>query len=175
MTRKHSEGQKQLLYKLRRRALRLKLYPDAILREKARPVEIFDYVLEDFVKDMLAVMRAHKGIGLAAPQVGLLLRVIIAEVGNGPVCVINPQITCGVETDTMAEGCLSMPGVHVEVKRSTRMEIRGKDPGGKEIRLEAEGLLARVLQHEADHLEGTLICDYGPPVTPEEFENDLYP
>ncbi|MBW2037849.1 MAG: peptide deformylase [Deltaproteobacteria bacterium] len=170
-----SKKQYGWLKELEHRPLNLRIYPDPVLRQASRSVDIFNPVLEDFIADMLAVMRAHKGIGLAAPQVGILLRIIAADIGQGPVCVVNPRITHGVGNDVMAEGCLSVPGVQVNVRRDTKVEVRGKDARGKEAHLEAEGLLARVLQHEIDHLKGVLICDYGPPIAPEEFEHDLYP
>lgn len=109
---------------------------------------------------MLELMRAHHGIGLAAPQIGLLVRLIVADIGEGPVCLLNPLLTPAPPRDRMTEGCLSLPGVAVEVERARIVEVRGLDPPGSPVHFEARGLLARVLQHEVDHLDGVLIVDY---------------
>jgi len=145
---------------LEHRPLELRLYPDALLRDLAEPVEVFDKVLEKFGNDMLVFMRSHKGIGLAAPQVGIRRRIIVADIGESPLCMVNPQIIIASGRDHMIEGCLSLPGVNVDIDRMTYLEVRGQDPQGKDLRFTAEGLLARVIQHEIDHLNGILICDY---------------
>jgi len=124
-------------------------------------VIMFDHVLEDFFRVMLDLMREHRGIGLAAPQVGVLQRVVIADTGEGPVCLANPEILDRVGSDSLVEGCLSLPGIAVEVERKTEIHLRGKDHRGKKVEFDATGLLARVLQHEVDHLNGVLICDHG--------------
>lgn len=148
---------------IRRRPLRLRLYPDSVLRDIASPVTRCDQHLDALAEDMLALMRRHDGIGLAAPQVGLSLRLIVVDIGNGPLAVANPHLRPVVDdTDQRIEGCLSLPGVHAELTRRLRIELRGRSPGGKRLHMEAHGLLARVIQHEVDHLEGVLICDYGP-------------
>ena len=125
---------------------------------------MFGNIVQDFFDAMLRFMREHHGIGLAAPQVGVLQRVVVADTGQGPVCLANPEILDQVGSDTMVEGCLSLPGIAVEVERNTQMELRGQDHRGKKVEFEATGLLARVLQHEVDHLDGVLICDYGEPL-----------
>jgi peptide deformylase len=109
---------------------------------------------------MLELMRAHHGIGLATPQIGLLVRLIVADIGDGPVCLVNPLLTPAPPRDRMTEGCLSLPGVVVEIERPQIVEVRGLDQSGAPVHFEARGLLARVLQHEVDHLEGVLIVDY---------------
>ena len=160
----------QLIKELKRRPLTLRLYPDSILREKAEPVQSFNTVLQDFANDMLFFMQQHDGIGLAAPQVAILQRMVVADIGDSPICLEN-----------MIEGCLSLPGHTVDVNRNTWIEIRGKNLKGKRVDYEVEGLLARVLQHEVDHLNGILIFDYGKlkpelqdiPVVDEEIEHNV--
>ena len=146
----------------------MRFHPDPLLRRSANPVECFDTVLLEFVWDLLVFMRAHRGIGLAAPQVGVLQRIVVADPGQGPVCLVNPKILARDGAALMAEGCLSLPGVKVDVKRNAQIEIRGTNPQGKRVQFEANGLLARVLQHEVDHLNGVLICDHGVPLSVDE-------
>jgi len=145
---------------LTRRPLRLRLYPDSMLREICQPVRAFRRDVGGLVRDMLELMHRHAGIGLAAPQVGLLVQAIVADIGEEPVCVINPSLTPTGTIDRMTEGCLSLPGVFVEIEREIAVEVRGLDPAGSPVHFEAKGLMARVLQHEVDHLHGVLICDY---------------
>jgi len=143
------------------RPLRLRLYPDAVLREIAQPVRHVDGQVADLAHDMLGLMHQHEGIGLAAPQVGLLVRLIVADIGEGPLAIVNPHITPVADmADRMSEGCLSLPEVSVEIDRTQAIEVRGQDPTGTLLHFEAGGLLARVIQHEVDHLQGVLICDY---------------
>ena len=151
----------RLINELKRRPLSLQLYPDSILREKASPVKTFNTVLKDFANDMLFFMKQHDGIGLAAPQVGILQRIVVADIGEGPICLVNPEIVVESGTENMNEGCLSLPDYEVDVNRNKLIEIRGKNLEGKRIVFELDGLMARVLQHEVDHLNGILICDYG--------------
>jgi peptide deformylase len=153
-----------LMVDIPRRPLRLRLYPDAILREVASPVSRFDRRVTDLAAEMVELMLRHEGIGLAAPQVGVLQRLFVADVGNGPVCVVNPQLQLTAdEGDEMTEGCLSLPNTRVAIDRSQKIEVRGYEPTGKPLCMTAEGLLARVIQHEVDHLNGVLICDYALP------------
>ena len=171
----------QLIKELKRRPLTLRLYPDSILREKAEPVQSFNTVLQDFANDMLFFMQQHDGIGLAAPQVAILQRMVVADIGDSPICLVNPEIVAGSGMENMIEGCLSLPGYTVDVNRNTWIEIRGKNLKGKRVDYELEGLLARVLQHEVDHLNGILICDYGKlkpelqdiPVVEKEIEHNV--
>ncbi len=171
----------QLIKELKRRPLTLRLYPDLILREKAESVQSFNTVLQDFANDMLFFMQQHDGIGLAAPQLGILQRMVVADIGDSPICLVNPEIVAGSGRENMIEGCLSLPGYTVDVNRNTWIEIRGKNLKGKRVDYEVEGLLARVLQHEVDHLNGILIFDYGKvktelqdiPVVDEEIEHNV--
>ncbi len=139
---------------------RLKIYPDSVLREKSFPVFDFDKNLQSLINAMRRIMYEHKGIGLAAPQIGILKQVIIADVGNGLLTLVNPTILERKGEEILTEGCLSLPGIGVDVPRSTRLAISGFDQSGKAIEMELSGLMARVVQHEIDHLNGVLIIDY---------------
>ncbi len=143
------------------RPLSLRLYPDPLLRGLCCPVERFDSWLSDVLDEMLALMRVHGGIGLAAPQVGITQRLFVAEVEGYSLCLVNPEITARSGSDRMAEGCLSLPGIHVDVQRDRQIEVQGFDAQGRKRRHRVEGLSARVMQHEMDHLDGVLICDKG--------------
>jgi peptide deformylase len=137
----------------------LLVYPNPILRETS---EIVDGVGEDIgnlIDDMAETMYASRGIGLAAIQIGIPKRVIVIDVGEGLVALINPEI-CNREGESqMEEGCLCLPGVMVDVTRSERVTVKGLDGNGEEITIDAEGLFARALQHEIEHLDGILIVD----------------
>jgi len=140
--------------------LQLRIRPDPVLRVKAKPVEEFDKQLHDLMEEMLKFMRLHNGIGLAAPQVGMSRRIIVADIGTGPLALANPEILDETGKAEMVEGCLSLPGVEVNVQRKKRIEVTGVSSGGKEVRTAVSDLMARVIQHEIDHLNGILICDY---------------
>ena len=140
-------------------------YGDPVLRSKARPIEVFDDALRDEVRRMGALMHDSMGIGLAATQVGALRRVLVYRVEHeSPInALVNPEIEwSGREKEWMEEGCLSLPGVHVDVERPVRVRVRAQDPSGERIVVEASGLEARVIQHEIDHLDGVLILDRTP-------------
>jgi peptide deformylase len=137
-------------------------YGDPALRSRARPVEVFDAALADEVRRMGRLMDDALGIGLAATQLGVMHRVLVYRVEpEAPLGVlINPEFEYkGDEVETMEEGCLSLPGVGVEVERSTEVRVRAQDETGAPITVEASGLEARVIQHEIDHLDGVLILD----------------
>ncbi|MGC9455193.1 MAG: peptide deformylase [Phycisphaerae bacterium] len=143
-----------------RKPLSLRLYPDSVLRQRCEPVDRFDEWLADVFEEMLALMRNHKGIGLAGPQAGLTKRLFVAEIAGQTLRLANPVIRAPRGRDRMDEGCLSLPGVQVEVGRSLQVEIHGYDAGGKKLKHTLRGLWARVVQHEIDHLDGVLISDY---------------
>ena len=143
-----------------REPLRLRLYPDPLLREPCEPVERFDSWLSDVFEEMLGLMRTHDGIGLAGPQAGLTQRLFVAEIEGQTLCLVNPVILAGSGRDRMAEGCLSLPGRHVEIERDLQMEVQAYDVRGKKQKYRVQGLWARLTQHEIDHLDGVLICDY---------------
>ena len=111
------------------------------------------------IEDMTETMYASRGIGLAAIQIGVLKRVILVNVGEGLVVLVNPKILEDEGETQMEEGCLCLPGVMVEVKRSEKVKVKGLNRKGDEIVIHAEGLLARAFQHEIDHLKGVLIID----------------
>jgi peptide deformylase len=140
-------------------------FGDPVLRSKARAVEVFDEALRDEVARMGALMHDSMGIGLAATQVGILHRVLVYRVEHeSPVnALINPELEwAGREKEWMEEGCLSLPGVLVDVERPVRVRVRARDQHGDPILVEASGLEARVIQHEMDHLDGVLILDRTP-------------
>jgi peptide deformylase len=147
----------------REAALRhIRTFGDPVLRAKARPVERFDEELRAEVVRMGRLMHDSIGIGLAATQLGTLHRVLVYRVQHeSPVIpLINPSIEWrGKETDVLDEGCLSLPGVLVEVERPVHVRVRAQDEFGDDIEIEASGLEARVIQHEVDHLDGVLILD----------------
>ena len=139
--------------------MNLVLYPDPILRKVCKPVEQFNSTLQDLLDEMLILMRASNGIGLAAPQVGILKRLFICEIADKQIGIMNPRIknTRG-ETD-MEEGCLSLPGIKASITRKRSLCLSGYDFNGQKIDLVMTDLWARVVQHELDHLNGILICD----------------
>ncbi len=142
------------------RPLSLRFHPDPVLREACDPVERFDSALADFFDEMLTLMRTHDGIGLAGPQVGLTQRLFTAEIQGHAICLANPVIVGGGGSDRMVEGCLSLPRVQVDVKRKWHVDIEGFNARGRKQAYHLEGLWARVVQHEIDHLDGVLIYDY---------------
>ena len=151
-----------------RRDAALKLvrkYGDPVLRSKARPVEVFDDALREEIARMSALMHDSLGSGLAATQVGRLRRLLVYRVEHeSPInALVNPELEwSGREKEWLEEGCLSLPGVHVDVERPVRVRVRGQDASGAPIVVEASGLEARVIQHEMDHLDGVLIVDRTP-------------
>ncbi|MCW2277209.1 peptide deformylase [Heliophilum fasciatum] len=136
---------------------------DPVLREKAKVVQRFNANLGRLIDDMFETMHAAQGVGLAAPQIGISKRVVVIDIGKGPIELVNPEIVEaeGVETDE--EGCLSVPKYHHPVERSYRVRVKGQDRHGNPVEIAGEGLLARALQHEIDHLEGILFVDRIPP------------
>jgi peptide deformylase len=141
-------------------ALEVKTFGDPVLKTRAARVKEFDDALLRLTEEMLVTMREREGVGLAANQVGRLRRVLVAGIEEDEYVLINPVIEArSDETEVLAEGCLSIPGILVDVERPVAVTVSGQDEAGKEIRFEAEGLLARVFQHEIDHLDGVLILD----------------
>ncbi len=132
---------------------------DEVLRKKTREVDVINDKITTLVRDMAETMYKADGIGLAAPQVGVLKRVVVIDVGGGLIELINPKIVSESGEQTEIEGCLSVPDVVGEVKRPARVEVEALNLKGKEIVIEGEGLLARALCHEIDHLDGVLFID----------------
>ncbi len=143
----------------------IKKYPEKVLKEKARRVEKIDGEIERLIDDMIETMYAAPGIGLAAPQVGVSSRVIVIDVSvreeeKTPLIVlINPVIKAAEGESESEEGCLSLPGYITSVSRAEKVLVSGLDREGRHVEIAAEGLLCRALQHEIDHLNGTLIID----------------
>ncbi|MEW6446991.1 MAG: peptide deformylase [Bacillota bacterium] len=132
---------------------------DSILREKAHPVKKINPALIRLLNDMAETMYANNGVGLAGPQVGVLKRVIVVDAGQGLYQLINPEITAAEGSEKDREGCLSIPGVWGEVTRAARVKVRALNPRGETVEIDAQGLFARALQHEIDHLDGVLFVD----------------
>ncbi len=131
----------------------------AVLRRKAKPAGKVTPALQRLIEDMVATMRAANGLGLAAPQVGEGKRVLVAEVEERLVTVVDPVLTHTEGEEVATEACLSIPGVIGPVRRAARVKVKGKNRRGRGVTVNAEGLLARVLQHEIDHLNGILFLD----------------
>ncbi len=140
--------------------LSLRVVPDPVLRQKAKRVTKVGASIRKLVKDMVDTMRANHGVGLAAPQVGVSLRVIVIEIPEEPVlALINPRIVKRVGEREVTEGCLSIPEYRGVIKRAETVTARGLDLDGKEVRRKAQELLAQVLEHEVGHIQGTLYVD----------------
>ncbi len=147
--------------------LRIRKEGSDILRKKARLVTSIDRSVHRLVEDMFETMYDANGVGLAAPQVGRSLQVVVIDVGEGPLALINPKITAQSGSVTDIEGCLSFPGVTAKVPRAEQVTVEGLDLDGKTLLFQADGLLARAVQHEIDHLDGIVIIDRATEVTRE--------
>jgi peptide deformylase len=137
--------------------------PDPMLRQTSKPVETFDEGLKTLVSDMFETMYDAPGIGLAATQVDVHRRLLVADVSsekNNPWVLINPVIVARDGVEVSEEGCLSVPGYYEEVERAEQVRVRYLDRDGKEVESEFDGLLAVCVQHEMDHLDGKLFVDY---------------
>lgn len=133
---------------------------DPVLKSSAKPVERFDAALRRLYEDMLETMYDAPGVGLAGPQVGISLRVFVFDDGvTGPMFMANPVLTDGEGELVEEEGCLSIPGPFYPTRRFERIVCRGQDLSGNVLEMKGEGLLARIFQHETDHLQGTLFID----------------
>lgn len=132
---------------------------DETLRKKSRPVTVFDARLKTLVDDMFETMEANRGVGLAAPQVGLLRRLFVMDVGDGPVAAINPELSHYEGEQEELEGCLSLPGLFGVVKRPERVRLTAEDVNGERFSMDLEGLGAICACHETDHLNGILFRD----------------
>jgi peptide deformylase len=140
----------------------IRQFGDPVLRTKARPIERFDGALREEIERMGDLMDDAIGVGLAATQVGVVHRLLVYRVQHGAelAALINPEVEwSGRDTESMEEGCLSLPGVLVDVDRPVHVRVRALNENGEPIMIEASGLEARVIQHEIDHLDGVLILD----------------
>ena len=139
--------------------LPIRTYGDPVLKHATPEVETVDESLRRLVEDMIETMHAAPGVGLAAPQVGVQKRLFVYDVGEGPRVVLNPEISGHRGEWTYDEGCLSVPSLFWPIVRPKQVHLRGRDLDGREISIEADELLARVFQHETDHLAGTLLLE----------------
>lgn len=142
--------------------LQIRTYPDPVLTLKAKPVEVFDKKMQRFFNDMIDTMYTDDGVGLAAPQVGVSKRILIASPLNQPgteTVICNPVIEKAGGTQIGPEGCLSFPGVFADVPRSQWIELRYQDRTGQTVVQKFEDFFARIIQHEMDHLNGFLLID----------------
>lgn len=132
---------------------------DPVLEQRAEEVPKITKKVAKLIDDMLETMYEANGVGLAAPQVGVSQRIIVLDPGDGPVIIVNPVLNEASGEEIDVEGCLSIPERWVYVKRATEVEVTGLNEKGKPLRVQAEGLFARALQHEIDHLDGVLMLD----------------
>lgn len=144
--------------------LNIKKYPEDVLKKKTRPVTEFDSKLQKLIDDMIETMYAAPGVGLAANQVGVSKQVTVIDVSprdetSSLIVLVNPEIVHKEGNNSSEEGCLSIPEYTTIVKRAEMVKVRGLDRNGVPVEIEAEGLLARALQHEIDHLNGFLLID----------------
>jgi len=140
--------------------LKIKVFGDSVLRKIAKPVRRITDEHRQILSQMAKTMYDDSGIGLAAPQVGLSAQLIVVDIGEGLYKLINPKITKRQGRQSISEGCLSVPGVCVKVKRAKQVWMQAEDENGRFIEIQAKDLFACVLQHEIDHLKGKLIIDY---------------
>jgi peptide deformylase len=140
--------------------LEIKVFGDPVLRKKAKPVKKVTAGDREILSLMAQSMYEGGGIGLAAPQVGISSQLIVADIGQGLYKLVNPIIVKSSGHQAIQEGCLSVPGVCIKVKRAKQVWVEALDENAKPVKLEAKDLLACVLQHEIDHLKGKLIIDY---------------
>lgn len=153
------------------------LIGEPVLRKKARKVDRVTPLLEQLMEDMAETMYAAPGIGLAAPQVGVSKRIIVVDVGeeNGGLHkLINPKVIFSEGSEIDTEACLSVPGKVGDVERAAKVVVKAMTPEGKYIKIEAEGLFARCLQHEIDHLEGILYVDKAEDIREPEYPEEEY-
>jgi peptide deformylase len=156
-----NEREREELSRREREARReIRVIGDPVLRERAREVTTFDRSLRKLAKKMIRIMHDAPGVGLAAPQVGVLQRLLVYDVDDDPRVLVNPEFDeVSEELEEADEGCLSVPGLTMPVERPVSLRVRAFDGDGEPLEFRAEGFEARVIQHEFDHLEGVLIVD----------------
>ncbi|MFC1902440.1 peptide deformylase [Chloroflexota bacterium] len=138
----------------------IRVLPEPVLRQKAKRVRTIDTSIKKLIEDMRQTMHSIGGVGLAAPQIGVPLRVIVIGIPEEEdIALINPEVVRRKGERLVREGCLSVPGYFGDIKRAESVTVKGLDPDGKEIRIKAVELLAEVLEHEIDHLNGMLYID----------------
>ena len=149
-------------------------YGDEILRKKSREVDVVDDKIRELLDDMLETMHKYNGVGLAAPQVGILKRVVVIDLydGNEPLKLVNPKIIKAKGKQEVEEGCLSFPNQYAKVIRPKELTVGALDREGKKFTLKAKDLLAQAIAHEVDHLEGIVFTDRMIPGTLEYVQNE---
>lgn len=150
----------------------IRLSGDEILRKKTKEVDEIDEKIVELVNDMIETMHKYNGVGLAAPQVGILKRIAVIDLyeeGDGPVTLINPYIIKEEGKQTVDEGCLSFPNQFAKIVRPKKVVVEALDINGKKIKIEAEGLFAQAISHEVDHLNGEVFIDKIIPGTLETY------
>ena len=143
---------------------------DPVLKAKAKPVVKVTKTVRQLLDNMVQTMREEDGVGLAAPQVGVSSRLIVVDIGEGLIELINPELVETEGCEVATEGCLSIPGYYGEVERFTQVTVTGLDRNGNPLRLSCDGLLARAMQHEIDHLEGILFIERAQSLHKEQKE-----
>ncbi len=153
----------------------IRLAGDEILKKKTKEVEVVDEKIVELVQDMIETMHKYNGVGLAAPQVGILKRIAVIDLyeeGDGPVTLINPYIIKEEGKQTVDEGCLSFPNQFAKIVRPKKVIVEALDINGKKVKIEAEGLFAQAISHEVDHLNGEVFIDKIIPGTLYNSEED---
>lgn len=157
--------------------LPIRRYPDEVLRREAKPVEVIDEKLRQLAADMIETMQDANGVGLAAPQVGEGIRMVVVDFdpeNHDPRVLINPVITArSGKREEMDEGCLSFPGIRTRIKRSPKITCEAQNLDGEVVEYRGEGLTARAIQHEIDHLNGTLFIDKAGPSDKMSLRDEL--
>ena len=148
-------------------------YPEPVLRKKAEDVTDFGEELQSLLQDMWETMATNDGVGLAAPQIGVSLRVVVIGWRERKIVLVNPVVIEQEGEEELEEGCLSAPGFYEKVTRPARVVVEARDEQGEPIRLEEEGFMARVLMHEIDHLEGKLFLDRLSPLKRQYLKKKL--
>lgn len=140
--------------------LTIRKYGDPILRETCQLLNEVSDSVRSLIDDMAKTMHEYRGVGLSAPQVGVNKRVVVIDAGRELIALVNPRILSKEGREVAPEGCLSIPDVQVDVERAAKIIVEGLDREGKHVKLTLDGLVARAMQHEVDHLNGILIIDY---------------
>lgn len=140
--------------------LKMRYYGDPCLRKKSVVVKKIGVSERLLIQEMIETMHEYKGVGLAAPQVGINQRIFVADIGLGPLVIVNPKVLKRAGSEYLEEGCLSIPGITVNIKRPQTIKVRYSDDNNQEVEREFSDLMARVFLHETDHLNGKLITDY---------------
>jgi peptide deformylase len=149
----------------------IRVLPDPVLRQKAKKVSKVDKSIQQLIDDMIETMRAASGVGLAANQIGVPLKIAVIEIpGEEVIILVNPEIIKKEGERTIGEACLSVPGYHGEIKRAVRVKVKARDKQGRNIRVKGEEFLAQALEHEIDHLNGILYIDRMEPDTLQKLE-----